>query len=428
LEHRENVSISTAFLVAATLAVTAPARAEGPGCATVSRQNVAACVVGASADLVTQREARAAAEGRLVAAEPWFPSNPLLSVSAGRRNGSDASATNVWATLSQEIEIAGQRAARRRAADAEIDARTADVVASTRRVAAAAYRAYYRAIAAREAALVARRLEATGADVARVTRARAEAGVASTVDAEVAEAAALRLAQERVDASMQERVAVATLATLLGRDPVRETIAIEGALEPLPGADALVPRANAQMAKGRPEVRALKKEESAHASRAEAFRRARFPTLTIQVFAQNDGFDEKVLGAGLALPLPLPQPLGRTFAGEAAEEGALARQAASRAAAAERELANDLAVAVAAYDAARAQVALYGDDRAARAERILSDIAKEIEAGRLATRDAVLAQRELTDVLRGRVDALRALSLASVDLVLAAGAPLEGAR
>lgn len=406
------------------------ARAEpGPSCTTVARTNVAACVLGASANVAAERAGKTAAEGRRTAAEPWFPSNPVLSFSAARRTGMNASATNVYGILSQEIEIAGQRASRRRAADAEIDARGADVVAQTRRVEAAAYTAWFRAVAARDATRIAERLEAQGADVARVTRARADAGVGSELDAEVAAAAALRFARDKVEASRQERVAAAALATLLGRDPGRE-LALEvdaRALEPLAGSDAAVARVSGSTALERPEVRALKLEERAHASRAEAFRRARFPTLTLQIFAQNDGFDEKVLGGGLALPLPLPQPLGRTYAGEAAEADALAQQTSFRASATARELSTELANAITAWQAAKSESALYTDDRVARAEKILADVAKEIEAGRLGVRDAVLAQRELTEVLRARIETRRALALASVDVLYASGAVLEGA-
>lgn len=413
----------------ATLGATARhARADGGACGTVARTNVAACSVTASASIAADRAGKVAAEGRRTAADPWFPSNPVVSFAAARRNGTNASATNVYGILSQEIEIAGQRSSRRRAADAEIGARGADVVAQTRRVEAAAYNAWFRAVAARDATRIAERLEAHGADVARVTRARADAGVGSDLDAEVAAAAALRFARDKVEAARQERVASATLATLLGRDPGRELVldVDAHALDPLAGSEVAVARVSPSTALERPELRALKLEEKAHASRAEAFRRARFPTLTLQIFAQNDGFDEKVLGGGLALPLPLPQPLGRTYAGEAAESEALAQQTSFRASATARELSTELATALAAWQAAKSENALYTDDRVARAEKILGDIAKEIEAGRLGVRDAVLAQRELTDLLRARVDARRALALASVEVLFASGAPLEG--
>jgi len=417
-----------------TVAPAAGAEAEPPAaaaCAAISRANLAACVVSASAMVVAEREGVAAAVGRRTAASPWFPANPTLAFTASRRGPSNdqAAVTNYSASLAQEIEIAGQRASRRRAADADIAARTNDTVAATRKVAARGYVAYFDVLAARDALAMARRLEATGAQVARVTRARADAGVTSAVDAEVTEATALRLVRDRMEAERAVRVSLSILAALLGREPLRESVTASGALDPLAGSDAIAASAGMVAPRDRPEVKALKDEQRAFEARAEAFRRSRFPTLTLQIFAQNDGYNERVFGGGIVVPLPLPQPVGRTYVGEAAESEAVARQSAARAEQMTRVISSELASAVATYESARAQAALYTPERITRTERILGDMATEIEAGRLAVRDAVVAQQQLMDLLRSQIDARRALSLASVDLALAAGVPLEaGAR
>ena len=422
------------LLAAMTVAPAAGAEAEPPAaaaCAAISRANLAACVVSASAMVVAEREGVAAAVGRRTAASPWFPANPTLAFTASRRGPSNdqAAVTNYSASLAQEIEIAGQRASRRRAADADIAARTNDTVAATRKVAARGYVAYFDVLAARDALAMARRLEATGAQVARVTRARADAGVTSAVDAEVTEATALRLVRDRMEAERAVRVSLSILAALLGREPLRESVTASGALDPLAGSDAIAASAGMVAPRDRPEVKALKDEQRAFEARAEAFRRSRFPTLTLQIFAQNDGYNERVFGGGIVVPLPLPQPVGRTYVGEAAESEAVARQSAARAEQMTRVISSELASAVATYESARAQAALYTPERITRTERILGDMATEIEAGRLAVRDAVVAQQQLMDLLRSQIDARRALSLASVDLALAAGVPLEaGAR
>lgn len=427
--------VANLVAVAALTLISLHARADdrsAPACAVVSRSNVAACAVGASATVLAQREGIEAAAGRRTAAAPWFPSNPVLALSGARRaaNGEgQGPVLNYTASLAQEIEIAGQRASRRRAADADVAARTSDALAVTRRVAARAYVAYFDALAARDALAVARRLEATGAQVARVTRARAEAGVTSLVDSEVTEAAALRLVRDRLEAERVERVALATLALMLGRAPTQGAVSATGDLDPLTGSDAIAASAGTRVAevpRERPEVKALKHEQRSFEARAEAYRRARFPTLTLQLFAQNDGYDERVFGAGVAVPLPLPQPLGHTFTGEAAESAAVARQSAARAEQVSRDLSSELAAALAAYESARSQAKLYTPERVTRTERVIADMAAEIEAGRLAVRDAVVAQQQLMDLLRGQIEARRAASIASVELALAAGVPLEG--
>ena len=398
-------------------------------CAPVTRENVAACVVRASAAVRSDREATAAAAGRRVAPEPWFPSSPVLAVTLARRGGSDGrgDTLNYTASLSQEIAIAGQRGAHRRAAEADVDARVQETTATARRVAAAGYVAYFDLVAARDSVEVARRLESTAQQIARVTRGRAEAGVASALDAEVADAASLRVTQARLDAERELRADAARLASLLGRDPLEQNIAVAGELEPLAGVDTIARSVSEDLARQRPEVRALASDRRAYEAQAEAFRRARVPNLTFQLFSQNDGYNERVLGAGLSVPIPLPQPVGRLYDGEIREAEALARQTVAKSELLVRELSADLAAAVATYEGRRSETALFTQERVDRSERLLSELGKEIEAGRLPVRDALLAQQQLIDVLRGFVETRRALCVASVELALAAGVALEGA-
>lgn len=421
------------LLLTASLLVTSRADAEptegSTSCQSITHANVVTCTLRANPAIAAEREAIAGAAGRRTATNPWFPTQPVLALSAARRVGGAegrGDATNFYATLSQEIAVSGERSSRRRAADEDVAARTHDSIATSRRIAADAYATYYEALAARDAITVARLLESTALSIARVTKARADSGVGSPLDADVADAASLRIVQSRIASERALGGASARLATLIGADPIRQTPAIAGDLEPLAGSDALADSATIQRASGRPEVKSLISDERAAVLRAEAFRRARIPTLTLQVFAQNDGFNERVLGGGVAFPLPLPEPLGRRFAGEIAESEARGRESAARAQATTRELSNDLAQAVVDYRSRRAELALYSRGRVARAEQLLSEIGREIESGRLPVRDALVAQQQLIEVLRGYVDARRALCLSSVDLALAAGVALEG--
>lgn len=417
-------------LVASALIPTSPriSRAESPpACAVIGRANVARCALVASATVRAEREGVAAAEGRATATAPWFPANPTLSATLGRRSGAGgrSEALNYSAALSQEIELAGRRGALRREAAAGVAARAQDLTASARRTAGDAYVAYFASIAARDALEVARRLETTAQQIARVTRGRADAGAGAPLDAEIADAASLRAVQGRLAAEGDVRSASARLASMLGRDPMR-ALDVEGALEPLRGSEALARAVGGGAVRERPEVRALASEARAFDARAEAFRRARIPGITLQVFAQNDGFDERVYGAGVSVPIPLPQPVGRLFTGEIREAESLARQATARSDALARAFAADLASAVADYEARQRERALFTPERVDRSERLLSEVGVEIESGRLAVRDALLAQQQLIEVLRGYVEARRALCVASVDLAVAAGVPLEG--
>lgn len=398
----------------------------------IARASVATCVVRASAALRVDRQEVEAAVGRRVAAAPWFPNNPTIAIFGSRRAGTEGrdGAYNYGASLSQEIEVAGARSSRRRAADAETDARRDDVVATSRRAAADGYVAYFDLIASRDAVEVAKRLETIAQQIARVTKGRADAGVASGLDAEITDAASLRVTQARLAADRDFRVRSARLASLLGRDPIKEqtSLTADGSLEPLRGIDGIANSAKSrgiELAKQHPEVRAITKERQAFEARAQAYRRARVPSLTLQLFAQNDGYNERVFGAGLALPITLPQPVGHSYTGQIRENEALALKATARSERLEREINLDLATALANFDARTAEAALFTRERVDRAEKILSEIGREIESGRLPVRDALLAEQQLIDVLRGFVEARRSLCIASVDLALAAGVALE---
>src|SRR3954468_22803209 len=108
LGRRRSLAIS-ASLTLALAGVVLPAGADEP-CMLVSRANVAACAISASPAVLAEREGVSAAAGRRTAADPWFPSNPALSFTAGRRTSdTDPDGIKTTASLAQEIEIAGQR-------------------------------------------------------------------------------------------------------------------------------------------------------------------------------------------------------------------------------------------------------------------------------------------------------------------------------
>lgn len=421
--------LRTRFAVALTIAlisISNTGRAEERGaCAPVTRENLVRCALAASPTVRREHYGTAAAEGRVQAARPILPSNPVVSGIVARRagNGVDATAVNWTATLAQEIEIAGQRGARVRAAHLATIAQRKRVIGTERDTATLAWAAYFDAIADRDQLRLAEQMETRGALVARAARARAERGVGSAVDADVAEAAQIRLVQDRFAADRQARGATAALASLTGGDPLSTDGRVDGDLVPLHGTDALRARAASAVA-ARPEIAATRAEQSAFEARASAFRRARVPNVTVSIFAQNDGYDEKVLGMGLALPIPIPG-LGRTYAGEIAEANALAAQASADVDRLTVAARLELATAQQALDSRRAELDAFSTERLDRAEKSLANIAEEIEAGRLGVRDALLAQQALIELLRSHLEARRALCLASLELARAANLPLE---
>lgn len=422
---KRSLRIAVAALATAYFCRVPEVRAGASSCSPINRANLVRCALEGSLSAKVERQNLEAAEARQEASRPILPTNPVIRVSAARRStASVGPVINWYAALSQEIEIGGQRAARQRAAQAEHDAREKIVETTDRHVVAAAWRVYFEAIAAREEVRLTEQLETLLAKVAIATRAAADKGIISGVDADVADTTYLRVAQARLAATRHVQITKAALLAAIGMDSGAE-INIEGDLVPIADVEAFATKQDAKALEVRPDVQAIEAAGRAHEARAALYRRLRIPNPTIGVFVQNDGFHERVIGAELTMPIPLPQPVGRTYAGEIAEAEALSRRAKTEVEQARRDIRLELTNARATFAAVRAQSDLYTTERLGRAEQSLRAMASEIEAGRLAVRETIVAQQALVEFLQMGLETRKNLALASVDLALAAGYPLE---
>ncbi len=409
-------------MIVAAIVSNAQAQGTSPACKVITRVNIISCALTQSPLLQASRETIAAARGQQTAANPILPSNPTLSLSAGRRkpmNTGGSDVTNWYAALSQEIEIANQRGARLETANARLRAARANQLVSARDVAALTWRAFFEVIAAQERAKLTVLLENTARTVATATSERAREGLSALVDAQVARAAALRSSQTRIEAERRHEVSLATLALILGIDPLKLSLNVEGELKPLAVSKITL------LSEMQPEVRALRAESEAQKVQASFYKRSRVPNPTLSGFAQNDGFNERVFGLGLAFPIPLPQPLGRTYEGEIAEAKALAKKADFDAERKRREVLLRFATARADYNARQLERSLFTAEDLQGAEQSVNAIADEIRAGRMPLHNALLTQQNLFTFLQDSIEARLALSNASVELARAAGVALE---
>lgn len=398
---------------------------EGPCDGRIDRGNVVRCALAVSPRARAERFGVEATAGREQAARTLLPQNPVLALQGARRKSGEQEATNWYGTLSQEVEIAGQRGARRRVAAAERGAQEQIASGAEREVAAQAWRAYFEALAARDASRLASRMVGIFEHAGLATQAAAQRGLASGVEADLADATLVALRRAQIEAARRESAALAGLTVLVGAAPGSTAVSVEGELRPLVGVDGLLPERAAQLALKRPEIAQASAARLAAERRIELLRRARAPNLTVSATAQRDGFHERVLGGGVSIPLSLPHPLGRTLAGEIAESRALALRAASELQQVERQVQLDAVIAARALDAARTEDALFTEERVRRAEQSLSSIAEGIRSGNLVIANVLVAQQALIELLRGQVDARLALCLGSVELARAAGLSLE---
>lgn len=406
------VRASSALVTVAVVVFVVPSAAQ-TRCAVVTRADVPACAANASPDVVVAVAEGRAIAGRQRAAGAVFRQNPVLAATIARRNSDTSRDTNWSVNLSQEVEIAGQRGARVEAADAEHAAQGFRVAATERDAIAAGWLAYFDVLARAEEQALASRLAVNAAQIATAARGMADKGLLAPIDADVADAAQVAASLALIEAEEARKHAAITLGTLFGAPPQR----IEGDLVPLGGLEA------ARQLHDVPEEKAGAAEARAHLAAASVYRRARIPSPTLSLFVQNDGFSERVLGAGLSMPIPV-----RFFNGEIGEETALASRAEAESKRAHRRAEGALGTALTTYDAALQKRALYTQERMTRAERDIETIAKELQAGRIAVRDALVQQQALVTMLRAAAEARHQLCLASVEVARAANILDRSAR
>jgi cobalt-zinc-cadmium efflux system outer membrane protein len=335
--------------------------------------------------------------------------------SLASRTGGASRATNWSVTLAQELEIAGQSGLRVDTAHGELEAQRHQVAVVRADVAEQVWLAYFEALAAKERAALAARAERAAAAVSLTVQGMAAQGLTSSIDAAVADAAAVRASRTRLEAERERGASELRLRTLLSAPA---TVEVGGTLEPL--------AFKAEAAAARPEQLALEALRLASARRVELLRRSRAPNPTLSLFAQNDGFDERVFGVGLGFPIPLPQPVGRTHEGEIAEAAGVEARLQAELQQLRRRVDSEQALARAAWDTSLQARALYSPERLERARAGLTAIAEQLAAARIPVREALVSQQALVELLQAEVGARHELCVASVRLVRASGGSLEG--
>jgi outer membrane protein, heavy metal efflux system len=409
--------VQTAFFVHAFVAVLgASAGNPPPGeCRRLTTPGAAVrCAVARAPAVEVARADIDAARARREGARVVLPSNPSIDFTAAHRRGPSDRDFNLYGTLRQEIEIAGQRRARTKVADAGIDASRADASATRRRIAVDALTAWYHVVASRHRVAMLDRSLTVARALETLARERSSAGASAGIELDLATAARIVAARRRVDVAREEAVALAQLGGLLGIDP--KLIEVGDSLAPI------------ALDRGgeRPEIEGASARVRVHERRTTVLKRDRAPDPVFVVTVQRDGFGELVAGGGVSLGIPLPSPFGRTLKGEIAESRATVRRARAEQEVVRRGISAEIATAEAELAARRELLALYDDATLTGARDALGALAEAVVAGQIDLRGGLVAQQSLIELLDGRIDAEHGLCDAAVQLAWARGLDLEG--
>jgi cobalt-zinc-cadmium efflux system outer membrane protein len=434
------ILIGATLVVAGTWTRAAIAAEGAPPSAGPASTRPASCAAAPDADVVVRcalaaspevRQARAqldATAGRRATAGVLLPSNPTVAGTLARRirpAPENVTVLNWSLSLSQELEIAGQRGTRVDAAEAEVAASARRTAVAEQEVAAAALSAYYEAIASREAHRFALDLVQTAQALATYAEARAKEALIAGVEADVARAEATRIGLLRFEAERRVQETRAALAVLLDVDE-RELV-LPDTLPASVAADLPPGSLEEQALRLRGEIAAAVMERQVLEGRLVVVRRERIPNPTLSVFAERGEIDDQIYGVGLSVPLPLPAPVGRTRAGEIAETLAQIRAAESSAELVRRRVRVEVAHAVATFKARQSGEALFGADLLARGRADLAALREAISSRQLSLREGLQWQRTLIELLQGDIEARLGRALAWVDLRRVVGLPLVNA-
>ena len=380
------------------------------------------CALATSPALRAAEAAVDAAAGRREAARTVLPSNPTAEVTVAARRGlwNGERDLNIYGRLVQELEVGGQRGKRRRVAEADQDLARRRQDSVRRELAAEVLSVHVEALAAREQQAMVGRMAAAAELLVARARAGEQAGVSSGLELDLAGVTVVRLGRQAIEAERRLATAHALLAGLVGEDPAQRTVQAAGSLAPLAVPEDISALLAAALA-ARAELDVARAEREMFERRADLYKRMRVPNPSLVLFAQRDGFGERVLGGGLAIPIALPSPLGRGYRGEIAENRALARQAEAELERLRRQIRAEVVVAAETLKARRAEVLAFDPARIARAEGHITALSEEMAAGRVSIREAALLQQTFLELLAANLEARRAEALAAVELARVAG-------
>lgn len=353
-------------------------------------------------ELLAARQELEIARGRLVKAQYPTPFNPELGGSAARRDFADRSggSTDFDVTLSQELEVAGQRGKRIEEATRNLD-KVAQQVKDTERLTLTQVKdAFYRSLYLKRRLELFREVEALNRRLQNTAASRFQAGDIAKMEANVAEVRLGQARKETIVAARDYHNALRELERLLGREPTGH-LAPVGQLSVQP--QTFQPDRLLQLAlENRPDLQAAKLEQQRVAAETALTRRLILPNPTLQGFYREEEGGEKIAGGAVSFPLPL---FDRKQA-ELTQLAGRASQARYEQQSAELRVRQEVQDAFRSYEAAKETVAVFEQavlERATENFRLMEIAYRE---GKIDLLDALMVQDDMVKAQSSYVDTL----------------------
>ncbi|MFQ5666193.1 MAG: TolC family protein [Candidatus Binatia bacterium] len=375
-------------------------------------------------DILATRQQIGVARGRLQKARYWNPFNPEIGGGAVQRRfdggGSDVQRS---ASVSLEVEVAGQRGQRIDEARQNLTGTTAQVADVERLVVAQVKEAFYRVLYLRRRLQLFRKVERLNQRLRHASAERFKSGEVPKLEANLA---VVRHSQSRKDtlaAARDYRNGVRGLERLLGAEPTGTTV-LSGDLAVRPvkvDADALVETA----LRIRPDLRARDAEIGRVQAETALTKRLIVPNPvlrgTYDEETESAGSRDRIIGGAVSIPLPIFDRKQAELTALAAERARANYQRDATALTVKTEVRD----AYRSYEAAREGVQVFEAEAVQRIAENFRFIETAYREGKIDLLQLVVVQNDLVTAQFSYLDSLWDYWLARTALERAVGRPLK---
>ena len=374
-------------------------------------------------NLLAARQEVEVARGRQVRSRLLNRFNPSLNGQAWNRNNpGSGNESDFQVTLSQEVEVAGQRGLRREEATRNVTRVEAQVKDRERLLTGQVKRAFFQALTLKKRLGLRKEIEKLNLRIRDASKARFEAGVAPIMESNLAE---IRYGQSRKETFVAEasfQNALLDIRRLLGWEPDR-SFDLAGQLRHSPQAvplPDLLRNAQAQ----RPDLIAAKREVARVKAAMALTRRLIVPNPTFQGFYQTETEGpegaSKLVGGGITIPLPFFD----RKQGELVTQGGELNRGRHQIVSVTRNIERDVKTAFQAFEAARQSVEVFEAEVLDRIEENFRFIEIAYREGKIGLLQLIVVQDGLITAQLSYVDSLGQFRTAEANLEQAIGGRL----
>ncbi|BDA77393.1 hypothetical protein LPTSP3_g03230 [Leptospira kobayashii] len=368
-------------------------------------------------------------QGRKKISSYYFPANPNISTYSSHRRASGPNeifsttaqqAANFQVMVTQEIYTGGKREKAIQIADDEFKSQVFRMESVRRNLSFSSLQTLIRYLNLKKEEEITKNLYLLSKDLSYLAKARVREGISPAMDESLSAAEELRMAKVWQSSVRRLEETKGTLYLLL-------SIPLESKLEwnpeihiapDLPNdRDSVIQLALLQ----RPEIPLSEREILLAIHRWEEVRLQKIPNLNFGAFVQNDGFNERVVGGQVSLPLTI----WRDYEGESAVAKAKEEQARESKETVTRIVKQEVINALSGYLTLKEEFSLYNTDLLNRTDEDLNFLREALKTGKVKVIDAINSQRVLVQTKLNYIQTKTDYESAQMELIRALGLPLE---